>query len=75
MDLERKLARKIQRTIENCYQHFNVFIKLEIFLYDKKTENFVYLLLPKAGTKKIAIFRHAEDVQIAMNERRLKTLY
>ena len=72
MDLERKLARKIQRTIENCYQHFNVFIKLEIFLYDKKTENFVYLLLPKAGTKKIAIFRHAEDVQIAMNERRLK---
>lgn len=72
MDLERKLARKIQRTIENCYQHFNVFIKLEIFLYDKKTENFVYLLLPKAGTKKISIFRHAEDVQIAMNERRLK---
>lgn len=52
MDLERKLARKIQRTIENCYQHFNVFIKLEIFLYDKKNRKLRLSFVAKSWYKK-----------------------
>lgn len=56
MDLERKLARKIQRTIENCYQHFNVFIKLEIFLYDKKPKTSFIFCCQKLVQKRLRFF-------------------
>ena len=72
MDSEINRVKAIKRTAKKCYRHFKVNIKLHFLCCDKISGSFVFLLSPKAGTKKAAIFRYAEDVQIAMNVRRFE---
>ena len=72
MDSEKNRVKAIKRTAIKIYRRLKVYVKMELLYHCKTNETFVFLLSPKAGTTKKAIFRYAEDVQIAMNVRQFK---